>query len=172
MNEKGKMVEAALFMAPKAMNVQELMPVLGEENYTAAKQAIMDCVQEFNARDSALHIVLVEDSFQMRLRPEYEANVKHLAAKTIFHPGIMKTLALIAFKQPISQSLVIKYRNNKAYDHIHRLVEEGFIAREPKGRSFVLRTTKKFLEHFGDSIVKQKKLQGQQARQQAAQPAQ
>ena len=172
MDEKARRIEAALFMAPQALNVQQLMQALGTEDYTLAKQAAVGFAEEFNRRDSALHIAQVEDSFQMRLRPQYEASVQHLAAKAMFHPGIMKTLALIAFKQPISQSLVIKYRNNKAYDHIHRLVEEGFIAREPKGRSFVLRTTKKFLEHFGDSIIKQKKLPGQQAAHAATQPPQ
>ena len=161
MDDKCRLVEAALFMAPNAINVQELMRAIGTDDYTAAKQTAMRCMAEFNARDSALQVVQVEDSFQMRLKQEYETNVQHLAAKAMFHPGLMKTLALIAFKQPISQCTVIKYRNNKAYDHIHRLVEEGFIAREPRGRSFVLRTTKKFLEHFGDSIIKQKKLPGQ-----------
>lgn len=160
MEEKAKLIEAALFMAPQALPVQELMKAIGMEDYTTAKQTAMQCMAEFNARDSALQIVQAEDSFQMRLKQEYETNVQHLAAKAMFHPGLMKTLALIAFKQPISQSTVIKYRNNKAYDHVHRLVEEGFIAREPKGRSFVLRTTRKFLEHFGDSIIKQKKLPG------------
>ncbi|MBN2067903.1 MAG: SMC-Scp complex subunit ScpB, partial [Candidatus Diapherotrites archaeon] len=149
MKEKEKVIEAALFMAPSALNVQELQGVLGEEHYSMAKKAAFDFMNEFNKRDSALQVVQIEDSFQMRLRPEYEGRVQHLAAKAMFHPGIMKTLALIAFKQPISQSLVIKYRNNKAYDHIHRLVEDGFVAREPKGRSFTLRTTRKFLEQFG-----------------------
>ena len=149
MGEKEKAIEAALFMAPAALNLQQLMQVLGEADYSAAKRVAFDFMHEFNHRDSALQVVQIEDSFQMRLKPEFEAKVQHLAAKAIFHPGIMKTLALIAFKQPLSQSTVIKYRNNKAYDHIHRLAEEGFIAREQKGRSFTLRTTKKFLEYFG-----------------------
>ncbi len=159
MQEKGKLIEAALFMSPAALDVQQLQQVLGEEHYSMAKKAALDFMQEFNNRESALQIVQIEDSFQMRLRPEYEAKVQHLAAKALFHPGIMKTLALIAFKQPIAQSLVIKYRNNKAYDHIHRLVEEGFVSRQPKGRSFTLRTTKKFLEYFGSVEEMKKKTQ-------------
>ena len=158
MDEKGKLIEAALFMTPKAVNVNQLMDVIGEANYTMAKGIALRFMRDFNGRDSSLKIVQIEDAFQMIIKPEYEDKVRHLAARAIFHPGIMKTLALIAFKQPISQSLVIKYRNNKAYDHIHHLVEEGFVVREPKGRSFTLRTTKKFLEHFGEDAIKQKKL--------------
>jgi len=158
MDEKGKLIEAALFMTPRAVTVSQLMEIINEPNYTMAKGIALRFMRDFNERDSALKMVQIEDAFQMVVKHEYEEKVRHLAEKALFHPGIMKTLALIAFKQPLSQSLVIKYRNNKAYDHIHRLVEEGFVAREPKGRSFVLRTTKKFLEHFGEDAIKQKKL--------------
>jgi segregation and condensation protein B len=160
MDEKRKLIEAALFMTPQTVNVNQVMELISEPNYTMAKGIALSFMKEFNQRDSALQVVQIEDSFQMVIRPGYEEKVRHLAGKAIFHPGIMKTLALVAFKQPISQSLVVKYRNNKAYDHIHRLVEEGFVAREPKGRSFTLRTTKKFLEYFGEDAIKQKKLSG------------
>ncbi len=158
MSEKDKLIEAALFMTPQAVNVSDLMEVISEQNYTMAKGIALRFMKKFNQRDSSLHVVQIEDRFQMVIRPNYEEKVRHLAQKAMFHPGLMKTLALIAFKQPIAQSLVIKYRNNKAYDHIHRLVEEGFIVRAPKGRSYTLRTTKKFLECFGEDAIKQKKL--------------
>ncbi len=159
MSEKDKLIEAALFMTPQVVNVNQLMEIISEPNYTMAKGIALKFMKEFNQRDSSLEVVLVGDAFQMVVRKEYEEKVRHLAQKAMFHPGLMKTLALIAFKQPIAQSLVIKYRNNKAYDHIHRLVEDGFVVREPKGRSFTLRTTKKFLECFGEDAIKQKKLQ-------------
>ena len=126
MDEKGKLIEAALFMTPKAVNVNQVMEIIGEANYTMAKGIALRFMKEFNERDSDLKVVQIEDAFQMVIKGEYEDKVRHLADKALFHPGIMKTLALIAFKQPISQSMVIKYRNNKAYDHIHSLVEEGF----------------------------------------------
>ncbi len=162
MSEKEKLIEAALFMTPRAVNVSQLMEIISESNYTMAKGIALRFMREFNKRDSSLQVVQIEDGFQMVIKPNYEERVRHLAQRAIFHPGIMRTLALIAFKQPIAQSLVVKYRNNKAYDHIHRLVEEGFVVRAPKGRSFTLRTTKKFLEYFGEDAIKQKKLLGQQ----------
>ncbi len=158
MSEKDKLIEAALFMTPQAVSVSDLMEIISESNYTMAKGIALKFMKEFNQRDSSLQVVLVEDAFQMVIKPAYEEKVRHLAQKAMFHPGLMKTLALIAFKQPIAQSLVVKYRNNKAYDHIHKLVEEGFVAREPKGRSYTLRTTKRFLECFGEDAIKQKKL--------------
>jgi len=142
MDEKGKLIEAALFMTPQAVNVSDIMGIISEANYTMAKGIALCFMKEFNQRDSSLQIVQIEDGFQMVIRPAYEEKVRHLAKKAMFHPGLMKTLALIAL----------------AYDHIHRLLEEGLVAREPKGRSYTLRTTKKFLEYFGKDAIKQKKL--------------
>ena len=66
----------------------------------------------------------------------------------------MKTLAFIAYKQPLMQSNLVKVRSNKAYDHLKILEEKGFVSKEPKGRSYMLRTTKKFVEYFGEKALK------------------
>ncbi|HLD58995.1 MAG TPA: SMC-Scp complex subunit ScpB [archaeon] len=153
-----RLFEAALFMSPNTLGIPDFMKIVGSEDYTEVKHSMLDFLKKFNSRESSLEILQVDDSFKMQVKAEFEPVVSEFAAKALFHDGMMKTLALIAFKQPIMQSAVIKYRNNKAYDHISHLVEEGFVAREQKGRSFVLRTTKKFLEHFGADAIKQKKL--------------
>jgi segregation and condensation protein B len=154
--EKWKRIfEAALFMSPNALAIPDLMKIVGSENYTEVKNSVLDFAREYNSKDSSLEILQVDDAFKMQVKSEFEGTVSNFAAKSLFHDGMMKTLALVAFKQPIMQSAVIKYRNNKAYDHLSRLVEEGFIVREQKGRSFVLRTTKKFVEYFGNDFKKQ-----------------
>ncbi len=152
MSEQKKLIEAALFMSPKPLAVSQLMEVSGSADYTAAKNLVFGLMKEFNSRDSALEIIQVDDKFQMRVKQELNEKVSKFATAAMFHKGMMKTLALVAFRQPITQAAVIKYRNTKAYGHIARLLEEGFVSREQKGRTFVLRTTKKFLEHFGSSM--------------------
>ncbi len=154
MSREKKLIEAALFMSPKALSVGNLMQVVGALEYGAVKKEVFELMKEFNARDSALEIAESDGLFQMRVKSDLEGHVQDFASENIFNKGTMKTLALIAFKQPIIQSLVIKYRNNKAYDHISHLLEEGFIARERQGRTYVLRTTKKFFEYFGKDFGK------------------
>lgn len=154
MTEQKKLLEAALFMSPKPLAVSQLMEVLGTMEYTAAKNLVLEFLKEFNARDSSLEIVQLEDKFLMRVKTEYNEKVARFASEALFHKGMMKTLSLISFKQPITQAAVIKFRNTKAYDHIARLLEEGFISKEAKGRTFVLRTTKRFLEQFGAQAIK------------------
>jgi len=151
MSKEKKIIEAALFMSPTPLSVAGLQDLVGIADYSAVKGLCLDLAQEFNERDSALEILQIEDSFQMSVRKEFDKNVSSLASDSLFHRGMMKTLAFISFKQPVEQSTVIKYRNNKAYEHIAKLLEEGFITKEPKGRTYVLRTTKKFLEHFGST---------------------
>jgi segregation and condensation protein B len=152
--DKKKIIEAALFMSPKAIPIEELGKTIGEGPLTA-KETVEALKQEFNARDSAIEVVSAENSYQMCVRKEFEQNVKQFASEAEFNKSTQKTLALIAFKQPIKQSLVIKLRNVKGYDHIKTLVEKGLIAKYPAGKTFILKTTKKFLEQFGNNYFKQ-----------------
>ena len=152
MSWEKKLAEAALFMSPKPLAVSQLMEITGSQDYTQTKNLLLEFIKEFNSKDSALEIVQTEDRFQMRVKPELNEKVAKLASEAMFHKGMMKTLSLIAFRQPITQAAVIKYRNTKAYDHIAKLLEEGFITKEQRGRTFVLRTTKKFLGQFGSSM--------------------
>ena len=59
-----------------------------------------------------------------------------------------ETLAIIAYRQPSIQSDVIKYRGNKAYDHIKKLKEEGFLFSERFGRTKLLKLSQKFFDYF------------------------
>ena len=155
--EKEKVMEAALFMSPKPIPLEELN-VIAEVNSRVETKAMMEeLVSFYKSRKSAMEIVELPIGYQMRVKEEYEEKVKHFAQDAMFHKGIMKTLALVAYKQPITQSVVIQYRNNKAYDHIKALLENGFIKKEPRGKTYVLTTTTKFLEYFGKDFGKSKK---------------
>ena len=61
----------------------------------------------------------------------------------------LRTLTIIAFKQPILKSLVVKIRGSGAYEHIKYLLDNGLVAAMKKGRSKELTTTDKYSEMFG-----------------------
>lgn len=149
-----KVLEAALFMSPKALSVEELAKIIENDSLLETHRLMKEEMAKFNSADSALEIVDLSGSFQMKVRSDFEENVQQLAATSEFNKSIQKTLALIAFKQPIKQSLVIKLRNNKGYDHIKNLHEKGLVSKTPFGRTFLLKTTKKFLEQFGKNALK------------------
>jgi segregation and condensation protein B len=155
--EKEKIMEAALFMSPKPLSLEELHSIAQCESRLETKSMLQELMGFYNSRKSALEIVELAVGYQMRVKEDYEEHVQHFAQNTMFNRGVMKTLALIAYKQPIIQSKVVAFRNNKAYDHLKLLLDEGFIKKEPKGRTFVLTTTMKFIEYFGKEFGKAKK---------------
>ena len=154
--EKEKIIEAALFMSPKALTIDELKQIALVDSRLETKALVEELIHFYDNRKSSLEIVCLPIGYQMRVKEDYEDYVSHLATDSAFSKGVMKTLALIAYKQPIIQSDVVKYRNNKAYDHLKILFENGFIKKDPKGRTYVLTTTTKFVEYFGKDFGKKK----------------
>ncbi len=148
-------MEAALFMGGKGLSVEELGK-MAQLPYVQTREFLPELIDDFNARNSALEIVEDVGGFRMRVRAPYDEKVAHLAGSGELNPAEMKTLAFIAYKQPLLQSQLVQVRSNTAYEHLQRLVELGFVSREPKGRSYVLRTTKKFAEYFGTNALKLK----------------
>ncbi|MHA1748670.1 MAG: SMC-Scp complex subunit ScpB, partial [Promethearchaeota archaeon] len=61
----------------------------------------------------------------------------------------LRTLTVIALKQPILKSIVVKIRGSGAYEHIKYLIDNDLINAVKKGRSFDLTTTDKYSEMFG-----------------------
>jgi len=55
---------------------------------------------------------------------------------------------MIAYKQPVEQSMIIKLRGNSAYDHIKQLKDQSFVTSEKSGRTRVLKLSKTFYSYF------------------------
>ena len=149
-----RIAEAALFMSPDPLPLVELAKTMGIESKAQARHILDDLIEEFNSKGIALEIVKVgDDRYRMQVRDEILPKVSHLAITVDLSKPVLRTLAIIAFKQPIRQSIVVKLRGNKAYDHIHLLEEQGFIKRTKEANTFLLETTKKFEQYFGPPIT-------------------
>jgi len=158
MDKIKKTIEAALFMNPKPMNLESLSKTTDTKSFQRIEDALNELMEDYSVRDSAIEIVRNEEGYRMQVKPEFEPNVRHLGVGTTeMKKAITKTLAFIAYKQPVKQSMVVKYRSNKAYEEIKDLVEKGFVLKEKSGITYVLRTTKKFLDYFGKDAVVLKK---------------
>ncbi len=139
-------VEAILFASGRPISLKEIQDILKENDI---EPLLRKLIIEYNERDSAIEIIeLPEKNYVMQLRPDY-ASFSHKFAKIEMSRGLIKTLGFIAYNQPIAQSEVVKAIGNKAYRHIEILLEFDFIEAEPKGRTKILRTKKKFSDYFG-----------------------
>ena len=157
-NEQKKLAEAALFMSPAAIGIDELMSIIETEDRELVLKILDELIADFNARNTGLEIIKAENKFRMKVKDSYTKHVSHLAVDTEFSKATLRTLGLIAVKHPVKQSIVVKIIGNKAYDYVKLLAEKGFIKAKKAGNTKLLETTPKFENYFGKNIEEIKKM--------------
>jgi segregation and condensation protein B len=144
------LVEAALYVAGRPLDLNELCGVLGSRSKKRAKKVLEVLMQEYAARNTALEVLALKDErYVLQLKANFTPLVKKLVNRPLLSSGPLKTLAYIAYRQPVSQKRVIDVRGQHAYGHIKLLRDMGLIAAERSGRSLSLRTTDYFADYFG-----------------------
>ncbi len=144
------LVEAALYVTGRPLDLKELCSVLKTRSKNKAKKLVKTLMQEYASRDTALEILELKDErYVLQLKAEFTPKVRKLVKKPLLSTGPLKTLSYIAYRQPVSQKRVVDVRGRHAYGHIKILKEMRLITGERKGRSTVLRTTEYFADYFG-----------------------
>lgn len=144
--ENAKKVEAALFIAGKFLSIQELV-ALTDVNPILLKKILADLQDKY--KNSGIEITQRDSLWKMDVSQEYTYLVNKLATgSSEFSNAEQETLAIIAYKAPIKQSVVIKIRGNKAYDHVKRFVELGLITKKKIGHTSELSLAENFYDYF------------------------
>lgn len=141
-------VEAILFTTGKFMELEEIAKVCGIGSVGYVKEILDELKNDYENKRSSLHILQEGTKYKLNIRSQYGHLANKLVSSSEFDNPTTKTLAIIAYKQPIMQADVIKIRGNKAYDHIRILKESQLITSEKSGRTRVLKLTAKFYEYF------------------------
>ena len=147
MNDKHK-VEAILFTTGKFMSLDEIARVCEIGSMGYVKELLEELKKEYEQRDSALTIVQQENLVKLNIKKDYGYLANKLVSDSELDSPTTKTLAVIAYKQPVLQHEIIKIRGNKAYDHIKILKEQNLITTEKRGRSRVIKLTPQFYNYF------------------------
>ena len=144
------LVEAALYVAGRPLDLTELCSVLKTRSKNKAKRLVKMLAQDYAKRDTALEILELKDErFVLQLKAEYTPYVRKLIKRPLLSTGPLKTLSYIALRQPVSQKRVVEVRGHHAYGHIKLLKEMGLVVVERKGRTSILKTTDYFADYFG-----------------------
>jgi segregation and condensation protein B len=149
-------LEALVFASPQPVTPREIEKVLGgvaRQDW----QAALEEIRADYARDGrGLQLVEVAGGFQITTRPEYNDWVRELLdprAPTRLSVQALETLAVIAYKQPVTLPEIIDLRGVKSGGVIKTLLEKRLIRitgrKEVVGRPMLYGTTKEFLLHFG-----------------------
>lgn len=143
-------IEAALFMSARAMGVDELAGIV--KRPTDDTRRLVDALASaYERRASGLRLVETGEGYRLSVRDDLADAVSHLAEKTDITEAELRTLAVIAYCQPILQSQLVRMRGNNAYAHIASLREKGYVEARQSGRSLALSTTDRFRTHFAVS---------------------
>jgi segregation and condensation protein B len=143
------MVEAALYVAGRPLDINELCQVLKTRSKNKARKLAETLKQEYAKRSSSLEILQLKDErYVLQLKSEFSPHVKRFVNRPLLSLGPLKTLSYVAFRQPVSQKRVVDVRGHHAYGHIKLLRDMGLIASERSGRSQLLKTTEYFADYF------------------------
>jgi len=146
-NYKSK-IEASLFISGRIMSIEELARVCKTGNLSKIRKTIEELKEEYKERKSGIEIYFIKNSCGMRVYPEIEDEIMHLAPESDMPNVVLKTLALIAYKQPILQSEIVKRRGASAYKYISMLMDHELVHAKREGRSKILTTTANFNKYF------------------------
>ena len=152
--ENTRKIEAALFVSGRFMSIQELI-ALTDVNPILLKKILSDLKDKY--KDNGMTIVQRDNLWKMDVAEDFSYLVNKLATgSTEFTKAEQETLAMIAHKQPMKQSTLIKIRGNKGYDHVKRFVEMGLVNKKRVGHTSELTLTGQFYDYFhlntGDAL--------------------
>jgi len=141
-----KKVEAALFIAGRFLSLQELIS-LTDINPIILRKLLDDLEDKY--KDSAIEVIKKDEKWKMDVGQEYFGMVNRLAGGSAeFSNAEQETLAIIAYKQPMKQSVLIKIRGNKAYDHVKNFVSMGLVRKKRIGHTSELSLAEEFYDYF------------------------
>jgi len=143
------LLEAALYVAGRPLDLYELCSVLKTRSKNKTKRLAETLIKEYENRKTSLEILKLKDErYVLQLKADYTPLVRRLVNRPLLSTGPLKTLSYVAYRQPVSQKRVIDVRGHHVYGHIKLLKEMGLIASERSGRSSLLRTTEYFADYF------------------------
>ncbi|KKN10098.1 hypothetical protein LCGC14_1039980 [marine sediment metagenome] len=142
------LIEASLYAAGSPLTIEEISNKL-ELPKKEVEALVNELVFDYLDRSGALIVNQVGEAYQLALKPEYVEKVSKFAKGGAIAERYLRTLTIIALKQPILKSMVIKLRGSGAYEHVKYLLDNQFINAIKKGRSQELTTTDKYADMFG-----------------------
>ena len=149
-------VEALLFASDTPLEAERIREVLDLESVEAARELVAALTARYEEEPRGLSIMEVAGGYRMVTRPELAPWLVRLArARTrvrLSRPAL-ETLAIIAYKQPVSRPEIDAARGVNSEATLDNLLERRLVRiagrKEAPGRPFVYETTREFLIAFG-----------------------
>jgi len=162
-----KHIEAIIFSSDKPVRLKDIVEALnkadGRSKIDKKKvEAAIDKIEEkYNDPEYAFSMLRISDGFQFLTKTEYHKTVSsylNVKSKRRLSSAAMETLAVIAYKQPVTKSEIEQIRGVNCDYTVQRLLEKELVeiaGRSPgPGRPLFYATSKMFMDHFALSSIK------------------
>ncbi len=149
-------VEAIVYVAEEPVTAAQIAPAVGQPE-DRVRQVLAELVSEYNAPDRGIAIREVAGGYKMGTKPEHHDAVRAFA-KSLKPPlklslAALETLAVVAYKQPITAPEIMAIRGVQGAGVLKTLLERKLLTtcgrKSVVGRPILYRTTKDFLLQFG-----------------------
>ncbi len=156
LDELKPVIEALLFVAEEPLPLKQLCKVLGRVDENDVTIALGELQSEYEARGSGLEIREIANGWRISTRPQFHDFIRnYLKTRPSARLSLpaLETLAVIAYKQPITIPEILEIRGVTSSSSIKTLLERRLIVtkgrKETVGRPMMYGTSKEFLIHFG-----------------------
>ena len=154
-------IEAILFTMGESVEAERLASAL-EVSTAQVREAVRQMMEEYEREERGIRIIELEQSYQLCTKKEYYGQLIRIAKtpkKVTLTDVLMETLAIIAYKQPVTKVEIEKIRGVKSDHAVNRLVEYELVTElgrlDAPGRPILFGTTENFLRHFGVESISQ-----------------
>jgi segregation and condensation protein B len=149
-------IEAALLAADEPLTLRRLAAAAGANDASESRQLVQRLQELYEQDGTAFQVEELAGGFQLLTRPEYHpwlARLRRAGNELRLSAAARETLAIVAYRQPITRADVEAIRGVQSSDMLHQLMEKGVVriaGREDSlGRPVLYGTTRKFLQIFG-----------------------
>ncbi|MDR1244935.1 MAG: SMC-Scp complex subunit ScpB [Endomicrobium sp.] len=157
-SEVKKILEALLFVSDKPLRLKELKDIIKADvtDISNLEDILKELKDEYVSLNKPYEIKFIADGWTFATKPEYSPWIKKLLKEKVvlkLSPSALETLAIIAYKQPITRAEIDEIRGVESSGVIDTLIEKKLIKivgrKEALGRPLLYGTTQDFLKHFG-----------------------
>lgn len=147
-------LEAILFAASEPISIEQFQDALPEVGKRAIRKALTALQDDYEEIDRSFHLVEIANGYQVCTRPEYSEWIQKFYTQQVrvtLSPSALETLAIVAYKQPITRADVAAIRGVNSDSVLNSLVEKRLvrITGRKEGRALLFSTTDEFLQQFG-----------------------
>ena len=153
--ETKALIEAILFVAKEPLSLKVLKEVTGIDQ-ADIKEVLQELMVQYYSKNGGFSLIEIAEGYQFTTKSEYAPYIERLYRPNVsagLSKAALETLAIIAYKQPVTRGEIEIIRGVKIDSALSTLVEKKIIQevgrKEGIGRPILFGTSPEFLKYFG-----------------------